>query len=153
MNKELMIFRASSFGFVAALLLLPLAGSAAPSKSTNAAPQDIKSIFVMPNSPKDGRDPFFPNATSLYQSAASPVPTARPMPLETLKLVGILGNSLANINGVTFAVGETQEVKTSSGSISVRLLQIKARDESVVIEANGLRRELRAGGGGLSGRP
>jgi hypothetical protein len=73
--------------------------------------------------------------------------------LEVLKLTGLLGNSLANINGVTFAIGETQEVKTTSGSISVRLLQIKVQDESVVIEANGLRRELRVGGRGLTGRP
>ena len=144
--------RAYESAFVAALLVCPFAGQAAPAKSTNAvAPQEVRSVFVIPNSPKEGHDPFFPNATSLYQSVVSvrAVPT---MTVESLKLVGILGNSLANINGVTLAVGEMQEVKTSSGAISVRLLQIRPQDESVVVEANGQRRELKSGGG-LTNRP
>lgn len=149
-----MIFRASRFGFLAVLLASAHIGAAAPAKSTNQPPKEVRSIFMMPNSPKEGRDPFFPDATSLYQSR-NPLPVVPRTPgTELLKLVGILGNSLANINGVTFATGETQEVKTAAGPVSVHLLQIKLQDESVVIEANGLRRELRAGaGGGLTGRP
>ena len=147
-----MRLRAYKFAFLTALLVCPFAGTAAPAKSTNAvAPQEVRSVFVIPNSPKEGRDPFFPTATSLYQSAV-PVHAAPTMSVESLKLVGILGNSLANINGVTLAVGETQEVKTSSGAISVRLLQIKPQDESVIVEANGQRRELKSGGG-LTGKP
>lgn len=148
-----MTFRASRFGFLAALLASAYIGDAAPAKSTNQPPKEVKSVFVMPNSPKEGRDPFYPDATSLYRLPTQPTPTTHPVG-DSLKLVGILGNSLANINGTTFATGETQEVKTAGGPVSVRLLSIKAQDASVVIEANGQRRELRAGsGGGLTGRP
>lgn len=153
MSIELMIFRASRFGFLAALLALPCIGKAAPAKSTNQPPKEVRSIFLVPNNPKEGRDPFFPSATSLYRND-TPQPVSQPTPsADSLKLVGILGSSLANINGATFGIGETQEVKTSSGPISVRLLQIKPQDESVIIEANGLRRELKVGAGGLTHRP
>lgn len=154
MVNEIMNFRTSRFAFLAALLLLPPVGSAAPSKSTNAiAPQEVRSVFVMPNSPAEGRDPFYPNATSLYHIQSSGPAVPHTPGIDLLKLVGILGNSLATINGVTFGVGETQDVKTTSGPVSVRLLSIKPQDESVLIEANGIRRELKVGGGGLTGRP
>ena len=148
-----MIFRASRFGFLAALLASTCVGGAAPVKSTNQPAKEVRSIFVIPNSPAEGRDPFFPNATSLYHSPApGPVITHTPS-ADSLRLVGILGSSLANINGATFGIGETQEVRTSSGPVSVRLLEIKPRDESVIVEANGMRRELKVGAGGLTHRP
>jgi hypothetical protein len=154
MSKEPMISRACKFGFLAALLASSCIAGAAPAKSTNQPPQEVRSVVVMPNSPKEGCDPFFPDSTSLYQSSHPTVVTPHTNLADSLKLVGILGSSFANINGVTFAIGETAEVKTSAGPVSVRLLQIKTQDESVVIEANGQRRELNTSGGrGLTGRP
>lgn len=148
-----MKFRTCNFGLFAVLLALPSIAGGAPVKSTNQPPQEVRSVFITPNGPKEGRDPFFPDATSIYRRG--PVTVVQHIPVaDSLKLVGILGNSLANINGTTFAAGETQEVKTAAGPVSVRLLSIKAQDESVVIEADGQRRELKVGGsGGLTGRP
>jgi hypothetical protein len=154
MSKESMIFRTCKFGLLTALLAWSGIAGAAPGKPTNQPPRDVQSIFLIPNEPKEGRDPFFPTATSLYHSP-TPGPVTPPSNgVELLKLVGFFGTSFANINGVTFAVGETEEVKTVAGPVSVRLLQIKAQDEAVVIEANGQRRELKhSGGGGLTGKP
>ena len=149
-----MKFRARKFGFLAVLLAWPCIAGAAPAKSTNQPPQVVQSVFIIPNSPKEGRDPFFPDATSLYQTQSSQPVVQQRAGADSLKLVGILGSSFANINGVTFAIGETQEVKTAAGPVSVRLLEIKPQEETVVIEANGLRRQLKSGGGGgLTGRP
>jgi hypothetical protein len=136
-----MMSRAQKFGFAIALLASPLASYAAPPKATNAAPREhIQSAFIMPKTPEDGRDPFFPNATSLYQTAA--VKPVADSGINLLKLNGILGSSLAQVNNVTLSVGETEEVKTTSGTVSVRLVAIHAADGSAVIEANGERRVL-----------
>jgi hypothetical protein len=126
-----------------ALLALPLASHAAPSKAINAVPEEkIRSTFVIPKAPEDGRDPFFPKATSLYQKATISIPVVD-SGINFLKVTGISGSSFAQINNVTLSVGETEEVKTSSGSVAVRLLEIHSADSSVVVEASGQRRVLR----------
>ncbi len=141
-----MIPSAHKLCIVAAMMAVTLIAPAAPPKSTNAVPREfITSTFVIPKTPKEGRDPFFPNATSLYQTdiPSKPVVDAG---VDLLKLVGFLGTSYAQINNVTLGIGETQEIKTTAGPISVRLVSIKAQDESVVVEANGQRRVLTIGG-------
>lgn len=153
MSKKSMIFRTCKFGLLTALLAWSSIAGAAPTKATNQPPQEVRSIFNLPNEPKDGRDPFFPTATSLYHSTTPGPVTHETSGVDLLKLKGFMGTSFANINGVTFAVGETEEVKTAAGPVSVRLLQIKPGG-AVVIEANGQRRELNtSGGGGLTDKP
>jgi hypothetical protein len=136
-----MISRAHKFGLAVALLALPLVSYAAPPKATNAAPPEhIHSTFIVPKNPTEGRDPFFPNATSLYQTdTVKPVVDSG---INLLRLDGILGSSLAQVNNVTLSVGETEEVKTTSGTVSVRLVEIHTADNTAVIEANGQRRVL-----------
>ncbi len=131
-------------------MAVSLSGFAAPpkpAKTTNALPslQIVSSTFTMPKAPKDGRDPFFPNATSLYVTATAAKPVVDNS-LQLLKLMGFLGTSYATINKVTLGIGETQEIGTPAGPISVRLIAIKAQDESVVIEANGQHHVLTLGG-------
>ena len=139
-----MISRAHKFALAATLLALPLTNSAAPSKAASTAPQEkVQSTFTIPKSPDEGHDPFFPKATSIYVVAESSKPAVVVQPgISLLKVNGLLGSSLATINNVTLSVGETAEVKTTSGAISVRLVEIHAADGSVVIEANGQRRVL-----------
>lgn len=126
------------------LVALPLASRSAPLKaSTNAAPQQSsQSTFVMPKSPAQGRDPFYPNATSLYQTEVAPTRVKPDTGLSSLKLNGILGSDLAQINNVTLQVGETEEIKTPTGTVAVHLLEIHAAAETVVIEVSGQRRTL-----------
>jgi hypothetical protein len=144
-----MIPRAHKFALAAALFLLPLVSYAAPSKATNqtnATPQvTVRSTFITPQNPLDGRDPFFPNATSLYQTTV--IVTNKPVQetgINLLKLKSVLGTSLAQINNTTLAVGEAEEIKTEAGPVSVKLLEIRP-DNSVVILVNGQRHVLNFG--------
>jgi hypothetical protein len=101
--------------------------------STNAPAQ---SVFTLPDSPKEGRDPFFPNSPRPYVESHQQNNTQPE--LSALKLEGITGRgsrALAVINGETFAAGEESDVKTAGGKIHVRCMQIKT--SSVVIEASG----------------
>src|SRR5262249_1930613 len=124
-----MIPSAHKFGIAAAVMAFSLIGFAAPPKATNAPPRTevVTSTFSMPKAPKDGRDPFFPNATSLYATATAAKPVVDNS--QSLKLMGFLGGSYATINKVTLGVGETQEIGTPAGPVSVRLVEIKAQDE------------------------
>ena len=148
MNNSL----AKSLRLLSLLLLcaLPRMAHAAPLKpkgATNsvASAEDFHSTFITPKTPKDGRDPFYPNATSFYTVAKPTAADAQTTAAGALKLRGLSMSNYANINGITVGVGETQEIKTSSGPVSVHLIEIKAQDNSVIIEVNGQRRELSMG--------
>jgi hypothetical protein len=141
-----MIHHIEKFGFIAIVLVLPLTGHAAPPKTTNAVPQEkIQATFMIPRTQNEGRDPFYPDATSVYQTAAAASKSVPDTGLSLLRLKGILGSTFVQINNVTLGVGETQEVKTAAGPVSVHLLEIHAADSSVTIEANGQRRQLHYG--------
>jgi hypothetical protein len=108
-----------------------------------AAPEVVaRSTFIIPTSPNDGRDPFFPNSTRPYEA----VTAVRPHTGEVSSLVlkGISGPSdhrLVIINSHTFGVGDEANVATPQGPIHIRCVEIKA--SSVVIESGGQRHELK----------
>jgi hypothetical protein len=114
------------------------AGADAQLTGSNAIPQ---SVFTVPTTPKEGRDPFFPNARYLY---GGPIVKTRPLPgADLLVLNGISGSAdhkLAMINGRTVAEGEEAEVSTASGRVKLRCVEIKG--ESAVVEVSGERKEL-----------
>jgi hypothetical protein len=125
-----------SAGFV---MVLPVA--AAP-VAQPAVPEVVsRSTFVIPTNPKEGRDPFFPNSTRLYEVVLPAQPHVADV--SSLILKGISGPSdhrLAIINNRTFAVGDEESLATPHGPIHVRCVEIKA--DSVVIETGGQRHEL-----------
>ena len=125
-----------SAGFVMAL---PVA--AAP-VAQPAVPEVVsRSTFVIPKNPKEGRDPFFPNSTRLYETVLPAQPHVADV--SSLVLKGISGPSdhrLAIINNRTFGVGDEANLATPQGPIHVRCVEIKAG--SVVIESGGQRHEL-----------
>lgn len=107
--------------------------------ASNTIPQ---SVFVVPMSYAEGRDPFFPNSKPWTRGQAV---VAQPTPTPTVSLVlnGLSGtpeNRLAIINGRTFAQGETSELTIGGRRISVRCVEI--REKSAVIEAGGRQQEL-----------
>ncbi|MGA2867420.1 MAG: hypothetical protein ABSF95_23345 [Verrucomicrobiota bacterium] len=148
---------------LAALLLgLSLAASAAATQTnlitnpprlgspgSNALPAEVvmpKSVFLVPASPEEGRDPFFPASPRLSGSVAEKPAQASPAPraLPEVRLRGISGTverPLAIIGNHTFAAGEEGEVITSGGRVRVRCLEIK--DQSALVQVGGERRELR----------
>jgi len=125
--------------FTVALCSGPLeAAPAAQPAKTNVVQH---SIFIMPTSPKEGIDPFFPNSTRPYETTA---PTTHAAPITSLVLRGISGSPghrLVVINNQNFGAGDEGDVGVPGGKIHVRCLEIK--EDSVIIEAGGQRRELR----------
>jgi hypothetical protein len=112
--------------------LLPL--MAAPVISSTDTNTPSQSVFDLPDNPKEGRDPFFPNSKRPYMDRPNPNGTSD---VTSLKLGGISrhGNIiLAVINGETFAPGDDADVKTDTGKIHIRCIQIKA---SSVLVASG----------------
>jgi hypothetical protein len=122
----------------------PPALSAAPTTNATAlAEQPItQSIFIIPATPKEGRDPFFPQSV---QAVPQPV-SAKASPVDTSNFVlnGITPSGprrTAMINGRTFETGETGEIKLPTGA-KVMIKCEEIRNDSVIIILDGQRREL-----------
>lgn len=130
------------------------ARSAPAAASTNAVqaliPAEIpKSIFTIPASPSEGRNPFFP------QSAPQPPSvdtnknsrTGKPalVDLSGLMCNGLTPNGVRRtvmINSHTFEEGESAEVKLPNGTkVLVKCEEIK--NDAVVVTSDGQRRELK----------
>jgi len=137
---------------IAALLILFIvAGAAVPSGAapaktpaarTNAVVEIPKSVFTMPATVKEGRDPFYPNSVRVY--TANPVKvkqTASTVSLSLNGISGMPGHRLVMINNRTFEEGEDADIDTSAGRVHVRCVQITA--DSAIVEIAGERRELR----------
>jgi hypothetical protein len=125
------------------------AGSPAPSAPafTNAisaasiAAEAPRSIFIVPTSPKQGRNPFFPRST-----LNTPASQSTPQPVDTSAVVlnGLTSppRLTAMINGRTFEPGESGEIRLPNGAkVLVRCLEI--RTNAVVAIVGAQRRELR----------
>ena len=101
-----------------------------------------KSVFEIPASPRDGRNPFFPHSIM-----AAPVPPPNPnapVDVSSFVLNGITSppKRTAMINGRTFEAGEEGEVRLPSGGKAMIKCE-EIRSDSAVILFNGVRRELR----------
>jgi hypothetical protein len=110
----------------------------APSASPGIPP----SVFIVPTSDSEGRDPFFPD-DSLQVATPTQGQTEAPRTVE-LSLQGFSGEGdhrLAIINDQNFSAGEQGFVTTSSGRVSVHCIELKTN--SVIVEVEGVRRELR----------
>ncbi|HWH71698.1 MAG TPA: hypothetical protein VNT26_20155 [Candidatus Sulfotelmatobacter sp.] len=136
-------------GLALVLLGAPFRTPAAPAKpaaptavrtNTASALEVPKSVFVVPTSPKEGRNPFFPLSSMGYQA---PKPKENQIDPSAFVLNGITSppKRTAMINGRTFEVGEEGEVRGQGGTkVLIRCLEI--RTDSAVISAGGQRREL-----------
>jgi hypothetical protein len=116
---------------------------------TNALPAQLeipKSVFIIPTTPQEGKDPFFPLSTRLFSVpvvVTTNVHSTAPVIID-LKLNGISGTAdhrLAIINNHTFGADEEGVVSTPSGRVSIRCLEIKP--DSVRVLVNGQERILR----------
>jgi hypothetical protein len=127
----------------------PAKSSPPPSAATNAPaaePKCVSSVFVIPSSPQQGRDPFFPKSTRLFGQVVVATPTNNAPEVITVELQlkalsGAPGHRLAIINNHTFEVGEEGEVPTNAGRARIRCLDIK--EDSVLVQVGGEQRLLR----------
>jgi hypothetical protein len=117
---------------------------AAAAKPDPAVEQEVpRAVFVVPTSPKEGRDPFFPNSTLSFPQAVtktSPTTAAAPPKMSLMGISGTRERPLAILNGKTFGKGEEQEVQSGNTKLRVRCIDIK--EDSVIIDVNGERQEL-----------
>ena len=142
----------------AALLGLAFASLAAPAHTnapsgsapavTNALPPlppIPQSVFTVPLTPQEGRDPFFPRSMRIFNDVVvktNQQPVAI-VPVE-LKLNGISGTAdhrLAIINNRTFEIGEEGEVVSNVGRVRIICHDIKP--DSVRVLISGEERILR----------
>ena len=126
-----------------AALVMAVPAAAAPSGQTTATEAAIRSAFVIPSNPQEGRDPFFPDSSRPYRHAQA---TTQHLVADVTSLVlkGISGPSdhrLAIINNRTFAVGDEQDLVTPQGRLRVHCVEIKP--DSVVVEFAGESHELK----------
>ena len=158
---QLIFVRPGSTGLVLLTLLFsvvsPRCASAAPANQSKAGPsaktvsttatgilEIPKSVFVVPASAQEGRDPFFPESTRMYVVAVTNTQVRLPTAELVLKILsGTPASPLASINNHTFGVGEEADVLTPTGRVRVRCLEINLNDEAVLVEVGGERRELR----------
>jgi hypothetical protein len=116
--------------------------------STNVSPAAAltvgvpRSVFVVPTSPKQGRNPFFPRS-GFHGPATEPKP--QPVPTSAIVLNGLTSppRASAMINGRTFETGESGQIKLPNGTkVQVKCLEIRPPDAAVAI-IGAERRELR----------
>lgn len=110
---------------------------------TNAPAIKIpKSDFILPTSTDQGRDPFFPLSSRLRSRPTSnETIKAAPVTLSLKGVSGTEGRRFALINDKTFAAGEEREIAVGNGRVRVHCLEI--REDSVTVDVNGNRQELR----------
>lgn len=105
-----------------------------------------QSVFVIPSTPQQGRNPFYPNSTL---GMPAPKPTqAAPAEVFAFVLNGITSppRSTAIINGRTFEVGEEAEVRVSSGSrVLVKCEEITTDSATILVNKEKRVLKLRAG--------
>ncbi|MCX7867087.1 MAG: hypothetical protein N2438_08170 [Limisphaera sp.] len=138
-----------------AVLSCGAAGRAAEASSgspTPAVPAPVipRSVFEIPGDPSQGRDPFFPRSQRLFAGrtgSTNVTPVARIQ--WTLRgLAGTPQQRLATLRTsgdrprtLILAEGEETSLPAAGGEVRVRCVQI--RDDTVVIEVNGVQQELR----------
>ena len=128
----------------AIFLTLALAVSAAQAAKVPAdnnpsiAPVRIQSVFIIPTSSKDGRDPFFPESKRLKATPTVTPEARQTMEISSLKFQGVSGTPgslVAIINDHAYAVGDDGDVITATGRVHIRCLEIQA--DHVTVEING----------------
>jgi len=120
------------------------ASSKAPTASTNQVAPTLEipqSVFVVPNNPREGRNPFFPGSHAELPQQTRP---SQSVDASSFILNGITSppKRTAMINGRTFEVGEEGEVRVPSGAKElIKCVEIGA--DSATIEFKGQRLTLR----------
>lgn len=129
------VFSAIFFGTIVAQ------GAVAPTTSTNmpGTAEITRSHFE--DSPKIGKDPFFPNSKRRNLAVSVPVITntnTSAAPIDVTKFLSLKGvyGKFVMINNVDFAVDEEKNIKLPGGA-PVKVKCVEIREKSVVVLVNG----------------
>lgn len=96
---------------------------------------NLPSVFVLPTSVRDGRDPFYPESVRALENAMASSHTVEITSLKVPGVSGTPGHLFAIINNHTFGIGEEGDVKTASGPVHLRCVEIQ--NNAVMVEING----------------
>ena len=135
-----------AFACLAAQTQIKAPAGLAPA-ATNALPpmpQTPQSVFIIPTTPQEGKDPFFPRSTRLFNDVTVKTNQQPAGAVVELKLNGISGaadHRLAIINNRTFETGEEGEVVSNVGRARITCQDIMA--DSVRVLISGEERILR----------
>ena len=130
---------------LAALLSLTVAGplalfAAPPPQPPKTEIQPAVSLFVYPNNTSEGRDPFFPASSRVYDTNPDIVahaPTLTDLVVKTI--IGTPPRVFAIINNHTFAPGDDGDVTTKDGRrLHIHCVDINPKAGTATVEANGM---------------
>ncbi len=105
-------------------------------------PGQIKSVFIQPKKFIEGRDPFFPESTRVFQAVMAEN-SSHNVEVTTLSIKGYYRDSSGAyviINNHTFTVGDEGDVVTPGGRVHIRCVDILP--SVVVIEYSGSMHQL-----------
>jgi hypothetical protein len=146
-----LLFTILLLGFLALVTPVHAATSNAAAGATTNAPTTAPAELVVPRSHfgsvlDGGKDPFYPGSAR-FQRVIPVTPTNQVATVAPeVQINGFSGNAarpLVIINNVTFGEGDEQMVTTAAGRAQVRCLEIRSQEQTVRIEINGQRRELK----------
>lgn len=125
---------------VVATGLLPLFAAPPSQPAKPVVPHPQHSVFVYPNNLSEGRDPFFPTSTRVFDT--NPAKQSQEPSLTDLTLKSILGTPpqvFAIINNHTFASGDSEDITTKSGQrLHVHCVDINLKAGTATVDANGM---------------
>lgn len=118
----------------------------ASAKTNQAAIEIPRSVFTIPVKAADGRDPFFPLSRRMVVETKpgkiGETPTPPPVAVSLKGISRGAGNKrFALINDKTFTVDDEHEVVMNNSRVRIHCIEIK--EDSVIVEVNGVRQELR----------
>lgn len=138
--------RAAATNTVAAASPGAKAEGSFPVQPPYVEPPIPQAIFTQPKNSAEGKDPFYPKSDRPYGEKPVVANTGPAPVVAEFVLRGISGTPeqpLAIINTTTFAVGETNDVLTKVGRLSIQCLEINKAAGTVLIQLGGERRQLR----------
>jgi hypothetical protein len=133
----------TTFFVLVAAGLIQLATASETPKTPAANLLPVRSVFAIPTNVREGRDPFFPESTRVFEAVAAATKTVEITALTVKGISGLPGHRLVIINNHTFGIGDEGDVLTPTGRVHIRCVEI--RPDAVTIEINGQRHELHFG--------
>jgi hypothetical protein len=118
------------------------APAAKPASAKPAPLMPVRSAFTQPASVRDGRDPFFPESTRVFEITQAA--TVHVVELNNLVVKGfsiVRGRPMVIINNHSFMVGDEGDVLVTGGRAHLRCVEILS--SKVVVEVNGARHEIK----------
>ena len=127
-------------------LLVVAAGATALAEAGKPAPAlrpgQVRSTFTMPTKFAEGRDPFYPESTRVFQALMAET-SSRTVEISSLVVKGYYRDAkgaFVIINNHTFTVGDEGDVLTAAGRIHLKCVDVLPN--AVVIEFNGSLHQL-----------